>query len=167
MNFYKEFFLTTLEICIAIFLIIFGYEVWDNFDQTEYNTAKYYDNINEFEIYMEDTQNYISFIENEKNIESTKLYLHNISKNKNITKLILKTYKNDNYIKNNVTIKINDKYYELKKLTCIEDDIFCYLIIDNIEFKGYETKEYDVKILFNNNYDLKNENINYEFIAQV
>ena len=35
MEFYKEFFLITLEMCFAIFIAIFGYTLWDNFDQTE------------------------------------------------------------------------------------------------------------------------------------
>ena len=50
MNFYKEFFKLTFEIIFAIYIIFFGYIIWDNFDLSNYETAKYYDNIKEVEL---------------------------------------------------------------------------------------------------------------------
>lgn len=164
MNFYKEFFLITLEICFAIFIIIFGYAIWDNFDQSEYNTAKYYDNINEFELYIEDNDSYITLIDEEKQSEPTKLYLHNISDKNNNTKLSFKINKDNKYLKNNAIINIDNNYYELNNLEFIEDDCSYYFIIDDIDFEGYETKEYSIKILLKNNYS-NNESINYEFVT--
>lgn len=164
MSFYKEFFLITIEISFAIFLIIFGYAIWDNFDQTEYITAKYYDNIKDFEIYIENNNSYVALKNDENNIEYTKLFLHNISDKDNITKLSFKINK-DNYLKNNTTINIDNQYYELKKLDYFEDEYFYYYIIEDIKFKGYETKTYNIKILLDN-YDYYH-NINYEFVVNI
>lgn len=164
MNFYKEFFLITLEISFAIFLIIFGYAIWDNFDQTSYNTAKYYDNNQKFEILLEDNEELITFYEKENTIDYSKLYLHNISDKNNNTLLTFKINKNNTILKDNVIVKINENYYDINKLNYKEDEIYCYFIINNIEFKGYETKEYNIKLLLKNKI---NENINnylnYEF----
>lgn len=148
--------------CFAIFIIIFGYAIWNNFDQTNYNTAKYYDNTKEVEIYIEDSKNYITLLNNELNSESTKFYLHNISDKNNNTNLLFKTDKNTN-IKNNITLKINNNYYFLKELECIEDDNYCYYKINDINLKGYETKEYDFKIILNN----IDKNINYELVTNI
>ena len=162
MEFYKDFFLITLEMCFAIFIIIFGYAIWNNFDQINYNTAKYYDNTKEVEIYIEDSKNYITLLNNELNSESTKFYLHNISDKNNNTNLLFKIDKNTN-IKNNITLKINNNYYFLKDLGCIEDDNYCYYKINNINLKGYETKEYDFKIILDN----IDKNINYELVTNI
>ena len=43
MNFYKELFYILFEMFFSIFIIIFGYFIWDNFDTTELNIAKYND----------------------------------------------------------------------------------------------------------------------------
>lgn len=164
METYKEFFLITLEMCFAIFVAIFGYTLWDNFDQTEYELAKYYDNTNEYDIYLENNNNYISLLSEENSIDSTKLYLHNISDKENITKLSFKISKENEYLKDIAIINIDDKYYELNKLECISDDYFYYFVIDNINFLGYETKEYNIKILLKDNI---NKKLSYEFVAYV
>lgn len=163
MNFYKEFILTTLEICFAIFIIIFGYKIWNNFDQSEFEIAKYYDKFNETEILIEDYEHIVSFI-NDDNVKKTKLYMHNIDE-KNISKnLLLKIDKDNTNIKDSIILLINNDYYELNKMEVKEDDYYYYFILDKISFEGYETKEYEVKIL------LKDKNLNknilgYEFIT--
>jgi len=43
----KDLFYIILEMSLAIFLIIFGYAIWDNFDLQQYKTAKYNDAINQ------------------------------------------------------------------------------------------------------------------------
>ena len=42
MNFYRELIFLVLEICFSIFVIIFGYNLWNNFDNSNYEIAKYY-----------------------------------------------------------------------------------------------------------------------------
>lgn len=165
MNFYREFLLITLEMCFAIFIAIFGYVIWDNFDQTEYEEAKYYENIKEFQLYMEDNDSYITLIDDEEKSKPTKLYLHNISDKDDNIKLSFKINKEDTYLKTNTIIKINNNYYDISKSECLEDETYCYFIIESIDFKGYETKEFDVKILLKNN--STNEQINYEFITTI
>ena len=42
MFFYKELAKILIEITISVYLITFGYKVWDNFDTTGLDTARYY-----------------------------------------------------------------------------------------------------------------------------
>lgn len=166
MNFYKEFFLVTLEIAFAIFIIIFGYAIWDNFDQTDYNIAKYYDDIEYYEIYLEDSEDNVSLLAEENNREYTKLYLHNINDKNNNTLLTFKIYKENITLINNAIIKIENEYYDINKLNYKEDENYYYFIIKDIDFSGYETKEYNVKILLKE--QLENNTINYldyEFVT--
>ena len=162
MNFYKEFFLVTLEIAFAIFIIIFVYAIWDNFDLTDYHTAKYYDNVEQYEIFLEDNDKSISLLSNENTTEYTKLYLHNISDKNNNTLLTLKVEKENKMLINNTIIKIDNEFYEINKLDYKEDDNYFYFIIENLDFNGYETKEYNVKVLMKENDDI-NEYLDYEF----
>lgn len=164
MNFYKEFILSSIEIALAVFIMIFGYAIWDNFDLIDYNTAKYYDNIEYYEVYLEDTNN-VSLLENENNTDYSKLYLHNISDKNNNTLLTFKIDKENKNLINNVIIKIDNKYYEINKLDYKEDENFYYYIIENIDFNSYETKEYNIKILLKENQYNINEYLNYEFIT--
>lgn len=165
MNFYKEFFLITFEIAFAIFMIIFGYTIWDNFDKSKYNTAKYYDNIEYYDIYLEDTNNNISLLTEENNTEYAKLYLHNISDKNNNTLLTFKINKENKNLINNTIIKIEDKYYEINKLNYKEDEIYYYFILEYISFNSYETKEYDIKVLLKEEQYNINNYIDYEFVT--
>lgn len=168
MDFYKEFILTTLEICLAIFIIIFGYAIWDNFDLTNYNTAKYYNTTKNFEVIIEDFDDTIAIPNNEEDIKSSKLYLHNISGKENKTQLAFKI-KKDNYIlKNNAIIKIDNHYFDINKSDYKEDEHYYYFIIDDVSFNGYETKEYDIKVILKDNLNENiNEYLNYEFVAYI
>lgn len=163
MNFYKEFILITLEIAFSIFIMIFGYTIWDNFDQTNYNTAKYYDNIEYYEIYLEDTGEDISLLKEENNTEYAKLYLHNISNKNNNTLLTFKINKENTNLINNTIIKIEDKYYEINKLNYKEDENYYYFILENINFNSYETKEYNIKVLLKEEQYNTINYIDYEF----
>ena len=162
MNFYREFILTTLEIALAVFIIIFGYAIWDNFDLTDYHTAKYYDNVEQYEVFLEDNDKSISLLSNENTTEYTKLYLHNISDKNNNTLLTLKVDKENTLLINNTIIKIDNEFYEINKLDYKEDDNYLYFIIGNLDFNGYETKEYNVKVLIKENNDI-NEYLDYDF----
>ena len=159
MYFYKEFFILTLEICVSIFVIIFGHAIWDNFDNSKHLFAKQYDNIKEVEVLLEDNDK-IVLSNNEQDIKPSILYLHNINKNTNIVNLIIKIDKNYNLFKNNTILKIDNNYYDLNNSTIKEDNSFYYIYIDKIKFNGYETKKLNIKILNIKNY------LNYEFITQ-
>lgn len=161
MEFIKEFFLIMLEMAFAIFIIIFGYAIWDNFDLTNYNTAKYYDDAKDIEMYLEDDKNYISSLNNEDNSEYAKLYLHNISNENNTKKLFFKISKDNIYMKENAVLNINNNYFELNNLEYIEEDYFYNFIIDDINLDSYETKKLYIKILLKE--EVIKENINYEF----
>lgn len=166
MNFYKEFILSTLEIALAVFIIIFGYAIWDNFDLTDYNTAKYYDNIEYYEIYLEDSKDNISLLTEENNVEYTKLYLHNVSEKNNDTLLTFKIDKENIILINNAIIKIENNYYDINKLDYKEDENYYYFIIEDVDFNGYETKEYNVKVLLKEKLENNiNEYLTYEFVT--
>lgn len=145
MNFYKKFLKYTLEICMSIFIIMFGYTLWNNFDNTNYMIAKSNSNLNEVQVYLDEN----------------KLYLHNISKNKNKKKLCIKIDKEDNTFIDNTKIIIDDKVYNLTDYKTIEDEYYKYIILNNLDFNSYETKEYNVAI------DTKITNYNYEFTTTI
>ena len=145
MNFYKEFLKYTLEICMSIFIIMFGYTLWNNFDNTNYMIAKSNSNLNEVQVYLDEN----------------KLYLNKISKNKNKKKLCIKIDKEDNTFIDSTKIIIDDKVYNLTDYKTIEDEYYKYIILNNLDFNSYETKEYNVAI------DTKITNYNYEFTTTI
>ncbi len=49
MKIYLECLNLVIEICIAIFMIIYGYFMWNNFDNSEYEMAQEY--VNNIEYY--------------------------------------------------------------------------------------------------------------------
>lgn len=153
MEFYKDFLLTILEMIFAIFIIIFGYMVWDTFDQTNYEQAKLYSKTKEVLIDVDYKDTY------------SILYLHNISGEDNNKTLSFKINKDNEYIKNNVILYIDNNFYELSNLNYIEDEYFRYYNVDNINFKGYETKEYNFKILLKE--EINNNYLNYEFVTNL
>ena len=106
-----------------------------------YQTAKYYENNKELDLL----------------IDENKLYIHNLSDKDNTAKLVLKTNKED--ISDNIVINFNNEKYYIKDLECKKDEYYCYYIINNIELNGYETKEF--------NYNIINDNINYEIVATI
>ena len=143
MNFYKEFFKISFEISFAVFIMIFGYNIWNTFDQTSYEIAKYYENNKEFELYV--------------NEDISKLYLHNISDDLSCAKLLLKTSKDNN---TSFKIVLDNITYDINDLEIIEDNYFNYYKINEIDLNGYETKELDYKV--------ENENqINFELVATI
>lgn len=153
MEFYKDFLLTILEMIFAIFIIIFGYMVWDTFDQTNYEQAKLYSKTKEVLIDVDYKDTY------------SILYLHNISGEDNNKTLSFKINKDNEYIKNNAILYIDNNFYELSNLNYTEDEYFRYYNVDNINFKGYETKEYNFKILLKE--EINNNYLNYEFVTNL
>lgn len=153
MEFYKDFLLTILEMIFAIFIIIFGYMVWDTFDQTNYEQAKLYSKTKEVLIDVDYKDTY------------SILYLHNISGEDNNKTLSFKINKDNEYIKNNAILYIDNNFYEFSNLNYTEDEYFRYYNVDNINFKGYETKEYNFKILLKE--EINNNYLNYEFVTNL
>lgn len=153
MEFYKDFLLTILEMIFAIFIIIFGYMVWDTFDQTNYEQAKLYSKTKEVLIDVDYKDTY------------SILYLHNISGEDNNKTLSFKINKDNEHLKNNAILYIDNNFYELSNLNYIEDEYFRYYNVDNINFKGYETKEYNFKILLKE--EINNNYLNYEFVTNL
>ena len=139
----KEFFDIIFEMCIAIFIIIFGYAIWDNFDLNNYKTAILNDNTKNIEILN----------------ENNTLYVHNISKNNNETKLMIKVDKNVLINTEEFILEINNETYNLKELDCGSDEKYNYYDLYNIDFNSYETKNYNYNIIKSDK-DL----IEYEFI---
>lgn len=139
----KEIFYIMVELCIAIFIIIFGYAIWDNFDLSNYEQALINDNTKGVEILTED------------NI----LFVHNIASTKNKTKLMIKVDKNVLINTEKFILEINDKTYNLKELDCGSDEKYNYYDLYNIDFNSYETKNYNYNIIKSDK-DL----IEYEFI---
>ena len=167
MNLRKEIAYLILEILFCIFIIFYGYYIWNNYDLSKLEIAKSYKNDKNIIVNIEDISN-IVISNDENNIESNILYLHNTSSNNNSAKLILKINKDNELFKRNTILKIDQRYYDLSNLKCYKDKNFIYIIIDNYNFNSYETKELEVKILskdqINNNIS---EYMNYEFIIQL
>lgn len=155
MSFYKELFNILLEISFSIFIIIFGYNIWNNFDLTDYNAAKYYDDIKEVQIFYE--SNTDKGYSNNNSVIS----IHNISDKTNNKDVILKLNK-DNKL-DNILLDINQKKYNLNDLYLKEDEIYKYYLIDNSVLEGYETKTYFIDFELENNVLL----YDYEFITEV
>ena len=146
----NEIFYIISEILFAIFIIIVGYFIWDGFDQTDYNIAKYYDNTREVDLIYE--SNFDNGYEGDNIVVS----VHNISDKLNNKDIIFKLNKNSNL--NN--IKINESFYSLNDNYISSDDNYNYYLIENINLKGYETKVYFI--------DLNNNNVfDYEFITDL
>ena len=138
----KELFYIMFEMCLAIFIAIFGYAIWDNFNLEELEIAKSNDNIKEVEILLEDNT----------------LYVHNIGKNINNVDLMIKVDKNVLSNTDNLVLEIDNKKYNLKELNCNSDDKYNYYNLYEIDFESYETKNYKVNIN-------SSELIEYEFIT--
>ena len=155
MNIYKEIFYLISEICLSILIIIFGYLIWDNFDQTNYNTAKYYDNTNEVQIAFE--SNIDKDIKNNNSIVS----IHNVSDKINNKDLILKISKENNL--NNIILNINTINHNLHDLYIKSDSVYNYYLIENTNLKGYETKIYFIDFILEKNVLISD----YEFITEL
>lgn len=155
MNLYRELFYLLTEISFSIFIIIFGYYIWDNFDQTDYNIAKYYDNTKEVELVYE------SSIDNGLINNNTVVSIHNISDKLNSKDVILKINKNNSL--DNLKIGINDDNYNLSDLFINNDDLYNYYLIENANLSGYETRVYFIDFISDNNILLND----YEFITEL
>ena len=155
MNIYKEMFYLMCEIFFSVLIIIFGYFIWNNFDQTNYNIAKYYDDIKEVQIDFE--SNIDNGIKNNNSIVS----IHNVSDKLNNKDIILKINKDNNL--NNIKILINTINYNLNDLFIKNDDIYNYYLIENAKLSGYETKTYFIDFILENNLLLDD----YEFITEL
>ena len=142
MNFYRELVKITVEIWMAIFIIIFGYAIWDNFNVTDYNMAKLNDKTRE--VLISDDNNILS--------------LHNVGKVDNDFKLFLKINKN-NY-SNNIDFIYDNKSINLDDFLIDEDSKYYYFNVDDIKFIAYETKEFSYKLL-------SNDVIDYEFVNTI
>jgi len=146
----KDIFIYISEILLSLFLIIFSYYVWSGIDQTDYNTAKYYDNIKEVQLV------YDSAIDNNNVGNNIVLSIHNISNKKNNKDILFKINKNvilDNVIINSNNYNLSDIYYK-------EDEIYNYYLIEKAQLNGYETRVYFVDLISDNSiYD-------YEFITE-
>ena len=146
----NEIFYILSEIIFCIIIIIFSYYIWDNFDLTQYNIAKYYDNTKEVEIVYESDadKGYLG--------NNVVLSVHNISNKLNNKNVIFKLSKN--IILND--IMINNKLYNLNDIYISDDEFYNYFLIENINLDSYETKVYFIDLIDNNIYD-------YEFITEI
>lgn len=150
MNFYKELIIILCEMMLSIFIAIFGYVLWDNFDSKKYIETINYDNIYEVEVAYEDNC----------------LMVHNISRKDNNKDLMFKVNRFDSNLKNDdIILLIDGKEYDLSNLDYTVDDLYIYYIIDNISFNEYETKVYDVKVM-SKSYDVI-DSLNYEFVTEI
>ena len=150
MNFYKELIIILCEMMLSIFIAIFGYVLWDNFDSKKYMETINYDNIYEVEVAYEDNC----------------LMVHNISRKDNNKDLMFKVNRFDSNLKNDdIILLIDGKEYDLSNLDYTVDDLYIYYIIDNISFNEYETKVYDVKVM-SKSYDVI-DSLNYEFVTEI
>ena len=154
MGFYKEIFYLISEICFSILIIIFGYFIWNNFDQTNYNIAKYYDNTKEVQIVFE------SSIDNGTKNNNSIVSVHNVSDKLNNKDILLKINKDNNL--NNIKLLINTNNYILSDLFIKSDDIYNYYLIEEVDLEGYETKTYFIDFILENN--ILND---YEFVTEV
>ena len=167
MNVKKEIRYLLFEIILCLFIILFGYYIWNNFDMESFIIAKSYENKEGIILDINDTEN-IVLSNNEELVEPNLLYLHNISGNDNTSKLIIKISKENTLFKNNTIIKIGDKYYNLGDLEYYTDNSYSYITLDEFNFDAYETKELSVKLITKNevNTDIYNY-LNYEFITEI
>ena len=167
MNIKKEIRYLIFEIILCVFIILFGFYLWNNFDMESFLIAKSYENKEGIILDITDTDN-IVLSNNEDIIEPNILYLHNISGNNNTSKLIVKINKNNELFKNNTILKIDDNYYVLNDLDYYNDKDYTYIILDEFTFDGYETKELSVKLLTKDkvNTDIYTY-LNYEFITEI
>ena len=88
------------------------------------------------------------------------LILHNISKKKNDTKLLLKLDKEQLNRVEEAYLNINNITYNLKKMEFNEKEEHCYYEIRNINFNEYETIKYHYFI------ETNNDILNYEFTIE-
>lgn len=147
----KYIFSLIFEIILCSIIIFITYILWDNFDQTNYNIAKYYDNTKEVDLIYE------SNIDNGYSGNNVVLSLHNISDKNNDKDIIFKINK-DTYIE---YLKVNEVDYYLCDKLINEDKTYKYYLIDNVKLEGYETKIYYVNLITNNNiYD-------YQFVTEL
>ena len=167
MSFHKELSYLIFEICFCIFVIVLGYIIWNNFDASNYEIAKSYANTKEIILDIDDCEN-IVVSDNENDVESNMLYLHNISGKNNNAKLMLKIDKNNTLFKDNTILKIDNNYYILNDLEFTNDNNYIYIIIDEFIFDSYETKELEIKILTKEKINSNiGEYLNYEFITHL
>ena len=147
----KELFYIISEMFLVICVMFLSYKLWDNFDQTDYSIAKYYDNTKEVDLVYESN--------NENGLVGNNIVVsvHNISDKKNNKDIIFKLNKNI-ALEN---IKINEQIYNLKDIYIEEDQDYNYFLIDNINLKGYETRVYFIDLISEDNlYD-------YQFITEL
>lgn len=167
MNLKKEIAYLIFEIIICTFIIIFGYYLWNNYDLSSLEIAKSYSDYQKVIVDIDDANN-IVLSNNEDDIETNTLYLHNISNTNNSANLILKIDKDNELFKNNTILKIDNNYYNLTNLHSIIKDNYMFIIIEDYTFDSYETKKLEVKIITK---EKPNQNIaeylNYEFITQI
>lgn len=150
MNFYKELMIILCEMMLSIFIAIFGYVLWNNFDNKKYMETINYDNTYEVEVAY----------------ENDCLMVHNVSRRDNNKDLMFKVNRFDSNLKNDdIILLIDGKEYDLSNLDYTVDDLYIYYIIDNISFNEYETKVYDVKVL-SKSYDVI-DSLNYEFVTEI
>ena len=149
MSFNRQILGILFEIMFCIIIIVLGYYVWDNIDQTDYNVAKYYDNTKDVDlIYESDADNGVLG-------SNVVVSIHNISDEFNNKNLVLKLDKNYSY----TYIIINNTYYDLTDLYMSSDELYNYYLIENIDFEGYETKVYFI--------DMNDCNSEYEFLTEL
>ncbi len=150
MNFYKELMIILCEMMLSIFIAIFGYVLWNNFDNKKYMETINYDNTYEVEVAY----------------ENDCLMVHNVSRRDNNKDLMFKVNRFDSNLKNDdIILLIDGKEYDLSNLDYTVDDLYIYYIIDNISFNEYETKVYDVKVM-SKSYDVI-DSLNYEFVTEI
>ena len=155
MNYYRELLCLLLEIIFSFVIIVFGYFIWENFDQTNYEIAKYYDNTKEVEIVYE------SNIDKGLNNNNSIVSVHNVSNKMNDKNIILKLNKENEL--NNIKLDINMVKYNLNDLFYKEDEIYNYYLIEKASFNGYETKVFFIDFELENNKLLTD----YEFISEI
>lgn len=144
MNLYKDCILITLEICIAIFIAIFGYSVWDNYNINNYYLAKENDNIKEVQI----------------DIKDNTLYTHNMSKNNNKISLILKIEKSEFDKNKDIELIVDDYNINLHNKIKKSDNKYYYFNIKDINYNSFETKK--------NKFEIRNADLlNYEFLTEL
>ena len=139
----REYILIILEMSIAIFLIIFGYAIWNNYDLTKHNIAIESDNTKKVEILN----------------ENSTLYVHNVSKKDNNIKLMIKVDKNILFNTEKFILEINNETYNLKELDYGCDEKYNYYDLYRINFNKYETKNYTFNI------NSSNDLTEYEFVT--
>ena len=150
------------EIIFSIVLIFVSYFAWDRIDVEAYEKYITQYTLEDISVSLDDEFCKLAYVSNEDSINPSILSVNNYQDKVYEANILLELKGVSEELIDNLILVINNTSYKLNDICVNQDKDIYYFLIVNVNLSEYEKKNYNLKLLVEDNYEF-NSNFNFSY----